>query len=74
VAIGRDYADVPPTRGVFKGNSASQLAVSVDVTPARAPAALEPILPDPQWATEEASSPHDPDYEKQLQAQQQQQQ
>jgi len=73
VAIGRDYADVPPTRGVFKGNSTSQLAVSVDVTPARAPAALEPILPDPQWATEEVASPRDPDYEKQLQEQQQQQ-
>jgi transglutaminase-like putative cysteine protease len=74
VAIGRDYADVPPTRGVFKGNSPSQLAVSVEVTPARAPSALEPILPDPQWAIEEVASPIDPDYEKQLLAQQQQQQ
>lgn len=74
VAIGRDYADVPPTRGVFKGNSASQLAVSVDVTPANAPAALEPMLPEPQWATEEVASAPDPDYEKQLQEQQQQQQ
>ena len=74
VAIGRDYADVPPTRGVFKGTSASQLEVSVDVTPARAPATLEPILPDPEWTTEEVAAPHDPDYEKQLQSQQQQQQ
>ena len=33
VAIGRDYADVPPTRGVFKGVSAvrSELAVAVSV-------------------------------------------
>ena len=33
VAIGRDYADVPPTRGVFKGLSAvrSELAVAVAV-------------------------------------------
>ncbi len=33
VAVGRDYADVPPTRGVFKGSSAvrSELAVSVTV-------------------------------------------
>lgn len=73
VAVGRDYADVPPTRGVFKGNAASQLSVSVDVTLADAPAALEPMLPDPQWATEEAAPAVDPDYEKQLQEQQQQQ-
>ena len=33
VAVGRDYADVPPTRGVFKGSSAarSELAVAVRV-------------------------------------------
>jgi transglutaminase-like putative cysteine protease len=33
VAVGRDYADVPPTRGVFKGSSAmkSELAVGVSV-------------------------------------------
>ena len=33
VAIGRDYADVPPTRGVFKGASAvhSELGVAVTV-------------------------------------------
>ena len=32
-AIGRDYADVPPTRGVFKGQAHSELAVSVRVAP-----------------------------------------
>jgi transglutaminase-like putative cysteine protease len=33
VAIGRDYADVPPTRGVFKGSTAvrSELSVAVRV-------------------------------------------
>lgn len=35
VALGRDYADVPPTRGVFKGNAASELRVGVQVTPAK---------------------------------------
>ena len=30
-AIGRDYADVPPSRGVFKGDSQSQLSVGVSV-------------------------------------------
>jgi len=29
VAVGRDYADVPPTRGVFKGNAAETLSVRV---------------------------------------------
>jgi len=36
-AIGRDYADVPPTRGVFKGKAASDLTVSVRVAPSDAP-------------------------------------
>jgi transglutaminase-like putative cysteine protease len=44
VAIGRDYADVPPTRGVYKGESQSELSVSVSVSPADA-VAPEPIAP-----------------------------
>jgi transglutaminase-like putative cysteine protease len=32
-AIGRDYADVPPTRGVFKGDANSALSVAVQVSP-----------------------------------------
>jgi transglutaminase-like putative cysteine protease len=72
VAVGRDYADVPPTRGVFKGRAASQLAVSVDVTPAEAPAAFEPMLPDPQWATEDLAPAPEPDADAMAQAQQQQ--
>ena len=31
VAVGRDYADVPPTRGVFKGNAEETLSVKVAV-------------------------------------------
>ncbi len=31
VAIGRDYADVPPTRGVYKGRAAEELEVSVRI-------------------------------------------
>jgi len=34
VAIGRDYADVPPTRGVYKGEAQSELSVVVTVSPA----------------------------------------
>ncbi len=33
-AVGRDYRDVPPTRGVFRGAAATKLAVSVQVRPA----------------------------------------
>lgn len=33
VAIGRDYADVPPTRGVYKGEAQSELSVTVTVSP-----------------------------------------
>lgn len=32
VAVGRDYADVPPTKGVFMGESESTLTVSVKVS------------------------------------------
>jgi transglutaminase-like putative cysteine protease len=38
VAVGRDYAEVPPTRGVFKGGAESELSVSVTVALANAPA------------------------------------
>ena len=34
VAIGRDYADVPPTRGVYRGEAQSELSVTVTVSPA----------------------------------------
>jgi transglutaminase-like putative cysteine protease len=37
VAIGRDYADVPPTRGVHKGEARSELSVAVTVSPSDAP-------------------------------------
>jgi transglutaminase-like putative cysteine protease len=36
-ALGRDYADVPPTRGVYKGEAASELSVLVSVAPIDAP-------------------------------------
>ncbi len=37
VAIGRDYADVPPTRGVHKGEARSELSVAVTVSPSDTP-------------------------------------
>lgn len=46
-AIGRDYADVPPTRGIFKGKAASDLTVSVRVAPSGAPPPPETELSKP---------------------------
>jgi transglutaminase-like putative cysteine protease len=37
VALGRDYADVPPTRGVYKGEAESELSVQVTVSPVDSP-------------------------------------
>jgi len=44
VAVGRDYADVPPTRGTFKGDAQSELAISVSVQPTQAPIRHEEFL------------------------------
>jgi len=54
VAIGRDYADVPPTKGVFRGVSAvrSELAVAVRVGPAHA--TMGDPLPFVPWMSREA--------------------
>jgi len=55
-AIGRDYADVPPTRGVFKGDADSELGVSVTVAPSDAPPPPENELRVVQdWAAIAAS-------------------
>jgi len=43
VAVGRDYDDVPPSRGVYKGESDSHLSVAVSVGRARA-GLVEPEL------------------------------
>jgi transglutaminase-like putative cysteine protease len=42
VALGRDYADVPPTRGVHKGEAHSELSVAVTVSPSDAPLPQQP--------------------------------
>jgi len=43
-AVGRDYADVPPTRGTFKGDAESELAISASVEPTQAPVRHEEFL------------------------------
>ena len=59
VAIGRDYADVPPTRGVFKGDASSELLVAVEVRPTDSTPAPT-VLGEPVWAVREMAAPPDP--------------
>ena len=47
-AIGRDYADVPPTHGMFRGRAASELSVAVRVTPTDGMPPLDQDLPVPE--------------------------
>jgi transglutaminase-like putative cysteine protease len=51
-AIGRDYADVPPTHGIFRGRANSELTVAVRVTPSQGTPSLDQELPVPEdWST-----------------------
>lgn len=68
-AIGRDYYDVPPTRGIFKGNARSELSVAVRVVPSQ-----EPPPPDDEFRLSEMFVPAPVDEEEPMQVQQQQQQ
>ena len=50
-AIGRDYADVPPTHGMFRGRATSELTVAVRVTPSEGTLTLDQELPVPEdWS------------------------
>jgi transglutaminase-like putative cysteine protease len=50
-AIGRDYADVPPTHGIFRGRTKSELTVAVRVTQSEGPLALDREMPVPEeWS------------------------
>ncbi len=44
VAVGRDYADVPPSRGVFKGEAESKLSVGVQVREAQTTSGVSEYL------------------------------
>ncbi len=51
-AIGRDYADVPPTHGIFRGKANSELTVAVRVTPSEGTFSLDQEMPVPEdWST-----------------------
>jgi transglutaminase-like putative cysteine protease len=73
VAIGRDYSDVPPTRGVYKGATAvrTELAVAVKVGPVQMAIAGE-ALPFVPWMSREAGAPMAESLTRQQQQQQQQ--
>jgi transglutaminase-like putative cysteine protease len=50
-AVGRDYADVPPTHGVFRGKTESELYVAVHVEASMEPPPLDRKLPIPDdWS------------------------
>ena len=50
-AAGRDYADVPPTHGIFRGKTESELYVAVHVEASTEPPALDRKLPIPEdWS------------------------
>jgi transglutaminase-like putative cysteine protease len=67
-AIGRDYGDVPPTRGIYKGLAQSELSVGVQVSTTAAPPQEAESLPMATWVGPPVPS------EDELQQQQQQQQ
>lgn len=69
VAVGRDYSDVPPTHGFYRGSSESELSVAVRIQKTAAPLPIQPDPdPAPLWRLEPPPSPAE------LAAQQQQQQ
>jgi transglutaminase-like putative cysteine protease len=77
-AIGRDYADVPPTHGIFRGRAASELTVAVRVTPSMGTPSLDQELPVPEdWsilvekATQLPEQPPMPTRQQQMAQQQQ---
>ena len=43
-AVGRDYSDVPPTRGTFKGLADTELSIAVAIEPTQAPVRHEDFL------------------------------
>ncbi len=50
-AIGRDYSDVPPTHGIFRGRAATDLSVAVRVQPSEGSPLPDQELPVPEdWS------------------------
>ena len=49
IAAGRDYADVPPTNGVFRGTAESDLSVTVKVYPTAVPPPSADLSLEADW-------------------------
>jgi transglutaminase-like putative cysteine protease len=49
VAVGRDYGDVPPTRGTFRGKAESELSVAVRVYPTETPPPSADLSLEAKW-------------------------
>jgi len=75
-AIGRDYADVPPTKGIFRGKTASELSVAVRVTASEIAPEVDSGVPVPEdWSVlvekaQEQPKPPAPPPAQQMQQQQ----
>lgn len=65
IAVGRDYADVPPTRGVFKGRAETELGIAVQVVRAG-----EQLAGDDQLLNTQQVAPPERDGEQPQQQQQ----
>ncbi len=66
VALGRDYADVPPTCGVFKGSAETELSVGVRVTLADDAPGEMPVT-RVQWSSRPDNGESSPEQEQQQQ-------
>lgn len=51
IAMGRDYADVPPTRGVYKGGARSELKVGVHISETEDEDIPQDLLEKGHWVT-----------------------
>ena len=72
-AVGRDYSDVPPTRGVFRGEAGSELSVLVTVSLADSPMRPDSVMPMTTWVAPPTPEQDAADDAQQQQEQQQQQ-
>src|SRR5690349_16497481 len=72
-AIGRDYDDVPPTRGTYKGGASSEPQVSVRVSPSEAPPPPPPSSADADETTGGGWAGENTGLDEEQQQQQQQQ-
>lgn len=74
IAVGRDYADVPPTRGTYKGGARSELTVGVHISETVDSDIPTDLLENGHWSTRELLEEESSERLRRDQEQQQQQQ